>query len=1206
MLDLSIVERLTRKLPPGGKDHALSQVHERKYPDTTSISLSSPNQGSETPLAGYSGEDPNPRNNDNESHLWTPTVLRPLVFLAFAVIFVAILIATEVLFAFSNRNKGISASPPKYRYFWTYGPTAVLIIIAGIWGQVEYRTKQLMPWKSMSQKPKPASQSLLLDYVSDWNVVALFRALKRSHWVVAFAILGTLLLKLLTVVSTGLFILQDVQLDHVSTILTAQAAFNGANYISAEVDSNTALTVVGNKFLNLSLPTGTTDKYAFPPFRGSEATSDTDTILSGTVDLFAADMNCEVATVSNWTQDCQSRGCEQLRLNLTLSTTECSDYHFFAFRRSYFSMGGYFADVFMEKCPTSSGDTNSDRLIFAATHWLNNSARVQSLVCEPTYTISKGLVSLFGSNQSVASIDFLLANETTVNSFLPDVTPVDIGAGLLSTLAAAKTAIGTLVQLDNVDFNISDPNNNYLSAFYLTATVSSPRDMESLLDAAHLEAVSRSTYKAMTAQMARQYLMAIADEPFDGSYTATTKRLIVRGLSVRIMEPTLALLVLVSGAMWAWRPVKCTPRDPGTISGLATILARSPQLSERLAGINNRKDMKASLAGNLFLSETASKDGQQTFSIVAQHKSEEALRDYQSPGKITWWKPVSISLWWRILTIVIPLLIIVGLETAYQLSYQRTGLADINSNDYIRYTWVYIPAFFMLLIQALFDGTHFSTQVFQPYVELKHGGVSAQESLMSNYLSKFTIHALWSSLTKRKFAISATAFTMTLAPCLTIAASGLYSTEDVSLERHVSILRNDSFNSTVNARPFNSDNRGLGLTGALIVTTNVSYPDWTYDELVFPTLNRSSLTDVKRQTVYKPTNQDSGLESIFKVTLPVLRAGLTCEPIAADKILNTSVYSFDHSVVANVLLGNGCYTSGRGKDAYYSITLPVNTTNMTHTTFGMFQKMGVMDTTPTGCPAMIGLWGVMTNPNSTDGIRGLRCTPHIDELDVDTTFTLPGLQIRSAKTDESSTRRFTDSFAAQLDFDDFLPTSAITENEAFDSVFAAMIRHQKTLTVTDVETDKQAKVIGALQHLYRVLMAQSMNGNSRIPLQNQTIYNGTAVDLTRVRLQQSAVSTRILEGLVAAMVLCTLVAFSLTRTREVIPVNPCSIAGAALLLAGSEMLKPDVIPPGSEWCDDEKLVKRGIFGGFKFSLGWWEGDQFGIDIGRPAEETVIH
>jgi hypothetical protein len=112
MLNSSIAERLTRRVR-GGKDHTLIHVHNSNF-----------SQGSETPLTGYLGQDYSHCNDGNGSQLWTPTVLRPLILVAFAVISIAILIVTEVLFAFSNRNKGISASDPKYRYLWTYGPTA--------------------------------------------------------------------------------------------------------------------------------------------------------------------------------------------------------------------------------------------------------------------------------------------------------------------------------------------------------------------------------------------------------------------------------------------------------------------------------------------------------------------------------------------------------------------------------------------------------------------------------------------------------------------------------------------------------------------------------------------------------------------------------------------------------------------------------------------------------------------------------------------------------------------------------------------------------------------------------------------------------------------------------------------------------------------------------------------------------------------------
>ncbi|OJJ31436.1 hypothetical protein ASPWEDRAFT_187308, partial [Aspergillus wentii DTO 134E9] len=61
--------------------------------------------------------------------------------------------------------------------------------------------------------PSIASQTsrgktVLLDYISPWNVVAMFRAGRNSHWPVVMAIIGTLFLQLVAVASTGLLTLE--------------------------------------------------------------------------------------------------------------------------------------------------------------------------------------------------------------------------------------------------------------------------------------------------------------------------------------------------------------------------------------------------------------------------------------------------------------------------------------------------------------------------------------------------------------------------------------------------------------------------------------------------------------------------------------------------------------------------------------------------------------------------------------------------------------------------------------------------------------------------------------------------------------------------------------------------------------------------------------------------------------------------------------
>jgi hypothetical protein len=149
----------------------------------------------------------------------------------------------------------------------------VFIIIAGFWGQVEYRAMQVMPWKAMlTKKAQPASQTLLLDYITPWNVVALARATGNRHWAVCVAVLGSVLVALLTVLSTGLLMLQSVVLEWTTVGLSAPKAFGGGAYQSGRVDGLAALVVAGARGFEMPYPVGTTGGYAFPVFNASLGT----------------------------------------------------------------------------------------------------------------------------------------------------------------------------------------------------------------------------------------------------------------------------------------------------------------------------------------------------------------------------------------------------------------------------------------------------------------------------------------------------------------------------------------------------------------------------------------------------------------------------------------------------------------------------------------------------------------------------------------------------------------------------------------------------------------------------------------------------------------------------------------------------------------------------------------------------------------------
>ncbi|PYI19440.1 hypothetical protein BO99DRAFT_458912 [Aspergillus violaceofuscus CBS 115571] len=1138
-------------------------------------------------------------------HAWTPIILRSGTLAAFALLFAAMIVVVEVLSSVSARNQGISTSDSKYHYFWTYGPTAALTVVAALWGQVEYRTKQLMPWRVMAYSgPQPASRSLLLDYVSEWNVIALFRAMRHGDWAVVLAILGTLLIKLLTVASTGLFMLQSVWMEHAAAELRLQARFDGRGYDGSLVDGSAATVVAGARWQELPYPVGTTEEYAFQPFTASIGTRN-DGVIFGTVDVFSADLNCQVGTVANWTEGCTSSGCEQTRLNITLSTgaSSCAGgYRFPSFQKSYSSAGGYYADVFSVSCV---GGEDDPRVVVAAAHWTANKTEIHGLVCSPSYSIAPRSVSLRQSNHSVVSIGITQSSNHTTQRDLADVSPADLGVGFVSSLTAAADVLDTLGYVDtstkgwkSAKYNLSDPNSTYPSAFAIIANLTSPHPMRDLLNTSLLESVARPMFAAISAQVAKQYLLSPSDTSFAGTYSAYVNRLLVKELSVRLMEATLAILIVVAGALCFLRPVRCTPRDPGTISGLASILARSPAVEERLVRSKNGTEIAEELNGRRYYTQITTEHNCLGFTIATDQTASESMRTRITSGPMSWWEPMSVSVSWRVITVALPLLVIAGLETTYQISSRHNGLGTV-SGEYIRYTWVYIPAVIMLLVRIFFDSIHFSALVLQPYLDLRRGGVTAPRSIMENHLSSPTLVSLVKAILRRQGAVGATAVAVLLAPILTVAVSGLYLTQEMEHSQAVSIARVDSFNSTIDPHYSTSSNAGVGLTGALVVADNLSYPAWTYEELVLPTLSEASLTSKQGSVQYRSANGSVDHSSVLQMTLPALRARLECQILAEDTVYRVEEPSA--LLPAWDLYLNLDPNCNQNMSTSFAVSTDYPNTN--NTSFGSLKYMNP-NVALGNCPTLMGWYGVLT-ANSTKGLQGFTCDPYIDQVDAAVTFTLPGLQITGATANESTRRLFSAEFSSDLLFPNYLPQATNDENQAFDEFFSAMIHDQKTLAVDDLtaagDSSHYPAVTNATQHLYRVLMAQGLNGNSRISSTNATAkryYPGTLIQPNRVRLMQNGPSTRILEGCLAAMALAVLVACYFLQTKEVIPVNPCSIAGAASLLAGSDLVRSDVLPAGSEWCGDRELLRRRVFAGWVFGLGWWDGGRFGVDVGR--------
>lgn len=147
-------------------------------------------------------------------------------------------------------------------------------------------------------------------------------------------------------------------------------------------------------------------------------------------------------------------------------------------------------------------------------------------------------------------------------------------------------------------------------------------------------------------------------------------------------------------------------------------------------------------------------------------------------------------------------------------------------------------------------------------------------------------------------------------------------------------------------------------------------------------------------------------------------------------------------------------------------------------------------------------------------------------------------------------------------------------------------------------------------------MAQAISGNMRVPLasagsENASEFVGTLVNAQlQPRVVQSNTAKTILQVLLGLIFVLAALAVYLTKLHEILPFNPCCIAGTAALFARSRMCDPDD-PLGRKIMGNDG---QGLNGGrWRFKLGWWDVDGseeegrspykwYGIDAVKMVED----
>lgn len=828
-----------------------------------------------------------------------------------------------------------------------------------------------------------------------------------------------------------------------------------------------------------------------------------------------------------------------------------------------------------------SSDLNSDaRLIIPS---------IQAISCIPSYGTAKLNVTAKFQQSATVPQEILLSDPFDLEQ------PID-EPSLSSTdlIRAIESAFEDNVYLfqDDVD-SVYVANDTFVGFMGLTEGASG--SLEPLLDQDRFINASGRAFQALMAGTAWEVLLS------DSSDTFTTGELRWPVDRLAVNEPivwTMVGLFTTLGIFGAILALISTPHlltaEPGSIGSLVAMLAHLPIL-RKMVGDPQLQPVENNLpAGSVELKGPES-------------------------GKPGWWRPLALKTWYLCLSILLAVILIIVLEILQHVSDSNSGFSTVSNQMDAQVLIRIVPAALALLVATLIGSIDANILIFAPFSALRQR-IRSSEVLSNNLLLKPTPVALYYSIKLKYWGALFTALAVLVGALLSVAASGLYVLDVVPHETPISVFQQDFYNMT----SVTDGQSEAAASLSLIERQNQSYPQNSYDGVALPSLH----LDTQGQNFSGPVT----------ITVPVLRAALDCTPIPADKF-DVITIGFDF---VNNSTGSGAYATmssnqtsscGNGSRLYsdgWSIGQK-ELNDLSDGTYGMY--WGQIFSKDNSCSSFTFIFGYAAWPcadisqNRSCIHRGnmtiMECSQQIQEVSAQVTYTDATLATvdttRPPVVNESSAvliqnengTSFPYSMQENLDgtfqvWDTINTSGSMGEIswQPFDAFFQIATKGAGAVAPARLLASEDEMMARVLQ-VYRRYMGLAMGGRGRQacggtdadPAACRAARTGTAV-VSAVRVRQDRGAKVALQVLLALMASLSLAGVLLTRTRDVLRRNPCSLAGSMSLLADSRMV---------ETCGElsrglgETATKDGMRGamvrlGDGFMLRWWPGSEAGEQI----------
>ncbi|KAL1872739.1 hypothetical protein Daus18300_004285 [Diaporthe australafricana] len=1065
----------------------------------------------------------------------------------------------------------------------------------------------------MSKQPAAASKSLLLDYVSQFQPLALYRSLENKDFTVSAATAVSILLKIMVILSTGLITLSMTAVHEGAIPMVLQNNFLDDNTTLASAGTLPRYFMLGFQDDTVEYPPGISKDFAFQTVETSFPPT---AQIQVTVDGLTNSLQCEPAILElNEARDAGSGKISKVNLTITTPSCEIAEVEMRGpddvseDELPYSTTFGQFSEV---QCDGTTDDGGRRVLVwFGQMEWFADETistdctkycsgkrtrgrllHSAQLLCRPTYDISK--VDIINNGTETQTVT-LSHSSGTQNRTLDHVTPWSIMRALYEAFDATSGG-SKWRESFNLGGEIIDVDS--YTRVLLQSQLPAGTNAPSLYDLNLLEAMAQSFYRQFGAIIARQSLLKTERIKTTGSALFMRSRLIVQSWSGQWMAGLAAACLLLTLTTTLMAPKHgILPCSPGTLFGLAVIVSHStkPLIRLREAGDADSESLSQSLQSSTFQSGIVHTSSSRPSQFAIQDTAgievdKEAQPFRQSRSSHT--HPALLHPWVRLTLCVAFFAVVAALEVTLQESNKKEGLGNVSDDTYIHYLWTAMPALLLEGFLLVISSMDFNIRSLAPHLILRDI-VTTEVFMNAELLDMSTPWATYKEVRLRSLGAFATTSALLIASFFTIFSSSLFQATSLKQIGPIALeMQNFVASNSFNGSAFS---RG-GITASLILEGNLSYPKFTYEDLVFPQMLPVGL--MTRDSI----SNSSSLST--RALVPAVRTHLTCHMYNSSSV---HVPEYDGSNDGLPLYihvdGTTCDQASGGKVLFYNVT-DIRDMNVSY--FGL----GVdVDTSVESCSDLFYVWGRLDYASDTplQHAAAISCKETFEVVDVDVEFVGADLAIdplRPPKPLEGTARKSTVS-ADRLQSSLYSYIPSVARTDMISRVFALLTTSRWAIPLSMLgDPAHDLEVAAALKFQHGILAAQALNSNRKPPLNVSATearivstampsgrdgarytYGATVTDgAGRRRVVQDGPSTRVLQALLFATALLMLLSWACyLRTDLLPPRSPTTVAGAVALLAGGNLL--DLLPEDAEWRSKTDIMEA-LGRQTKFLLCW--------------------